>query len=580
VDDHARSDNLHQLKWIGVFAPVVFLLALEAARLAILDPAFGNEAANLLASGLAVAAAVGFGLVLFFHIELAQREIVQQNHDLGLVKAVSIAIQGELDVDQVLHQGVEAVAGATGAVRASIHVPAREPASDADLKVVHEPPGLPTDALSPPARTIEIPLATGSRSLGHLRLTIPAAADARLPSPAALQTAGNHVAAAIQIGHLVADLQRRQEENQTLYQVLLEISNQAPLSQVVATIVHGARERLSADDARMCLSQSTIADDEGQGELAAAIADGVACHCTHGEGGGEPAPHPCPIDPSDDHAVTIQASIWAPGERFGELWLLRRAGPPFSERERAYHATLAGLAAIAITAARLRGKERQGAILAERDRIARELHDSLAQVLGSTHLRLRALIARRDLADRPRTASELEALAEVAEEAYRDVRETILGLREASRSRGLLEGLAAYLEKYSQQAGIRTVLETALDGELALSTDGELQLIRVIQEALTNVRKHAQATTARIRIAGEPGGSLTIVIEDDGRGFDPGRTVIQRDGGFGLQTMRERIELVGGSLRLDSAPGRGTRVIALIPPASARPNRAGRRVGA
>jgi signal transduction histidine kinase len=101
-------------------------------------------------------------------------------------------------------------------------------------------------------------------------------------------------------------------------------------------------------------------------------------------------------------------------------------------------------------------------------------------------------------------------------------------------------------------------------------------VIRVIQEALTNVRKHAQATTARIRIAAASGGGITIVVEDDGRGFEPGRTAVQREGGFGLQTMRERIELVGGNLRLDSAPGRGTRVIAMIPPAGARPSRAGR----
>jgi two-component system nitrate/nitrite sensor histidine kinase NarX len=105
-----------------------------------------------------------------------------------------------------------------------------------------------------------------------------------------------------------------------------------------------------------------------------------------------------------------------------------------------------------------------------------------------------------------------------------------------------------------------------------------VQVIRVIQEALTNVRKHARAGSARIRVAsGEPGGMLTIVIEDDGRGFDPGGTAVHRDGGFGVQTMRERIELVGGTLRVDSAPGRGTRVMAMVPLAPAvTPARAGR----
>jgi two-component system nitrate/nitrite sensor histidine kinase NarX len=302
--------------------------------------------------------------------------------------------------------------------------------------------------------------------------------------------------------------------------------------------------------------------------MAASIADGVACQCIG------PAPdaksptrqHACAVVAPGEFSHVLQATIWSPGESFGELWIARRAGHPFSERDRGYLMTLAGLAAIAITAARLREHERQSAILTERDRIARELHDSLAQVLGSTHLRLRALLMRTEVATQARTAAELTDLADVAEEAYRDVREAILGLREASRSRGLLESLAAYLDKYTQQSGIRAVLETTIDGDLAMPTDSEVQVIRVIQEALTNVRKHARANLARIRIAsGEPGGMLTIVIEDDGRGFDPTKTTIHRDGGFGVQTMRERIELVGGTLRVDSAPGRGTRVIAMVP---------------
>jgi GAF domain-containing protein len=94
----------------------------------------------------------------------------------------------------------------------------------------------------------------------------------------------------------------------------------------------------------------------------------------------------------------------------------------YSERDRGFLLTLAGLASIAVTNARMRENERQGAILAERERIAREMHDSLAQVLGVTHLRLRALSSRRAVVDAPWIATEIAELADISEEAYRDVR--------------------------------------------------------------------------------------------------------------------------------------------------------------
>jgi signal transduction histidine kinase len=214
--------------------------------------------------------------------------------------------------------------------------------------------------------------------------------------------------------------------------------------------------------------------------------------------------------------------------------------------------------------AEMAAAEHQRAILAERERIARELHDSLAQVLGATHLRLRALSSRDDVRGSPGIAREIEALADVCEEGYRDVREAILELHESSRAdRNLLDSLRAYVEKYSTQCGIETSLETALERELALPPRSEIQIIRVVQEALTNVRKHSGAASAEVRIVQE-NGSLRFVVEDNGRGFDSARALVDRDG-FGLHSMRERMELIGGTLVTDSASGRGTRVVAEVP---------------
>jgi signal transduction histidine kinase len=212
----------------------------------------------------------------------------------------------------------------------------------------------------------------------------------------------------------------------------------------------------------------------------------------------------------------------------------------------------------------MRESERQGAIVTERERIAREMHDSLAQVLGATHIRLRSMASRDDVRAQPALEQELGDLADIQEEAYRDVREALLGLREASRPhRGLIEGLRAYLVKYTQQSGVAASLDTDLDAEPPLSPRAEVQVIRVIQEALTNVRKHSGAKTAVVHIAADEQ-ATTIVIEDDGRGFDLGGTLLDRDG-FGLHSMRERMELIGGTLSIDSSPGRGSRVVARVP---------------
>jgi len=209
------------------------------------------------------------------------------------------------------------------------------------------------------------------------------------------------------------------------------------------------------------------------------------------------------------------------------------------------------------------------AILAERERIAREMHDSLAQVLGFIHLRLVDLRAKVARVESPQMNASLDELTNVAQDAYRDVREAILGLRESSRAgRSLFENLRAYLERYEHQAGIDTAFETDFDQPPNLTPQAEIHVIRVIQEALTNVRKHARARHATVRVTTRDG-MVAFLVEDDGRGFSVADAALAHDSGFGLQAMRERMELIGGSLIIESAPKSGTRIIALVPPVPA-----------
>jgi signal transduction histidine kinase len=574
LDDPRGLRDLRRLRVIGIAAPAVFLVLCEAIRLTVLDPVLDSAIVSLLIGGAAVAAAIAFGWMIFVHIDLAEREIVRRNRDLATVTAVSLAIRDEIDLERALQRALRALVDTAGAAEASVVVAAGADGAPGCEVVVHRPESDLADALGGPDETLDLPLTAGTSEVGRLRLRVAAARRSQLPSADALAMAGQHLTATIQISQLIRDLHRRRDDGHTFYATLLQISNRAALLEVLETVAAGARERLAADSSRVCLSPVVIRDLDPSLDLDQRGADAVTCaEAAPGSEAGRDAEartHQCVIAQGGTFAATLQVPIWSSDERVGDLWVGRRSESDFTQRDRQYLLTLAGLTSIAITAARAREHEAHAAILAERDRIARELHDSLAQVLGSTHLRLRAQLARQELDDRPAVRAELEDLATITEDAYHDVREAILGLREASRPRGLIEALHAYLEKYGVQSGIRTELETAVDGEPDLPTKAEIQVIRVIQEALTNVRKHARATTVRVRVhASSAGDVVTIVVEDDGRGFEPDEVTVHRDGGFGLQTMRERMELAGGSVRVDSAPGRGTRVIANVPATSA-----------
>jgi signal transduction histidine kinase len=370
----------------------------------------------------------------------------------------------------------------------------------------------------------------------------------------------------------VTDLRRRQREGHGFYDVLLRISNQDGLADILAAVARHARELLASDEAAVCLNDATARSVQLDPTLsgAASLQEGV-CILPDADGSfgfhdlGDVRSHRS----SPGFSESLQVPIQSPDRELGELWIGRRSADPFSERDQQFLATLSDFASIAVTSARMRESERQGAILAERERIARELHDSLAQVLGAVHLRLRALGSREDIEATPELALELTELADVCEEGYRDARGAILDLHHSSRTdHDLLDSLRAYLDKYSHQCGIATSLDTALERDLALPPSSEIQIIRVIQEALTNVRKHSGAASAAVRIA-QADGAVTFAIEDNGRGFDPSDAVLDRDG-FGLHAMRQRMELIGGTLLTDTASGRGTRVVATVPDAPVR----------
>jgi signal transduction histidine kinase len=211
-------------------------------------------------------------------------------------------------------------------------------------------------------------------------------------------------------------------------------------------------------------------------------------------------------------------------------------------------------------------QQRALATLHERDRVARELHDTLGQVLG--YIKMQAAVAQCFLEreELPEAKRRVARLAVAAQDAQSDVREYILGTRAAlSGAAPLVPALRDYLRKFNENYGIATELNVSAEmADQVFEPMAEAQLLCIIQEALTNVRKHARAHRVDIRI-GVHDGSAETTVQDDGEGFDPVLVQPAGDQRFGLHVMRERAEEVGGSVQVHSAPGGGTRVVISVP---------------
>jgi signal transduction histidine kinase len=269
------------------------------------------------------------------------------------------------------------------------------------------------------------------------------------------------------------------------------------------------------------------------------------------------------------HMLKIKASaaLLAPldfrGRTLGTIVALDRLeeGPGFhaeDERLLAAAATSAA-AAIATVQSVTEDRLRQTLMAAERERArwARELHDSVLQGMGSRRLLLSSALKS---GDPKRLVSAVEEGLHDVVRDIDDLRGLITELRPATLDQlGLLAALEDLAERVAHSAGIKVATDLQIDSERLAAELGTV-VYRLAQEALTNVAKHAAATRAELRIrSGDD--RLEVLVSDDGQGFDP----TDDSSGFGLAGMRERVELVGGELQIESKPGSGTRVMASLP---------------
>ena len=266
--------------------------------------------------------------------------------------------------------------------------------------------------------------------------------------------------------------------------------------------------------------------------------------------------------------VGARAGLWVPlvarGRAIGVIEVHDKLGPDprFSDTDLRLAETFASRAAVAVDLSqRIARDALRRAVDAqevERRRLARELHDETGQALTSILLGLRSLEESVE-GDGPRAA--VGELRDIVVDTLQDVRRLAVELRpKVLDDFGLVAALERLTETFGEQTSIRVGFQAGLGGE-RLAPDVETALYRIVQEALTNIVKHARAQNVSVVLARKPG-AVAAVIEDDGVGFDPDHV---REEGFGLEGMRERVGLLDGRLHIESEQGAGTTLVAEVP---------------
>lgn len=232
----------------------------------------------------------------------------------------------------------------------------------------------------------------------------------------------------------------------------------------------------------------------------------------------------------------------------------------FSPQEMALLDTLGKHLGVAVENLRLRSREKEAAVYEERNLLAQELHDSIAQGLAYLNIQTQLL---QDSLRREETAEAQEVAQRISngvQESYDDVRELLVHFRTRANNADLETALMTVLERFEVQSGIAVNFKRQV-GLLHMAEDEGIQIIHIVQEALSNVRKHASAQHVNVRFEHE-GVRIRIVIEDDGIGFDP--LISYAAEHVGLNIMCERAARIGAELRILSKKGEGTKVTLLL----------------
>ncbi|MEM7304129.1 MAG: ATP-binding protein [Pseudomonadota bacterium] len=200
-------------------------------------------------------------------------------------------------------------------------------------------------------------------------------------------------------------------------------------------------------------------------------------------------------------------------------------------------------------------------IMRERTHIANELHDSLAQTLTSIRFQVRVLDETLHQEDEAQTWAEMEKIEAAINEAHTEIRELIAHFRAPAIVANLISSIEQTIDRFRQVNDEIQVFFQNEWADISLPAETEFHILRIIQEALTNIRKHSDASHVRIMLSSHADGQCAVLIEDDGVGFSEPQTSLHGGEHVGLSIMGDRARRFGGSLNVESEPGEGTRIV-------------------
>ncbi len=432
----------------------------------------------------------------------------------------------------------------------------------------------------PPMRTfLGVPILLRSTAYGNLYLTEKeSGGDFTAEDEELTQVLATQAAVAIENARLYESSTRWLRRFETLSEIGNALASELELESLLMLVARRLRELVEARIALIALPESPLslrivaADGASSAELLGTVLELENSKAGRVlERGRSERVDSVLTDPEIDQQVArrlgISSGLYVPllnlGRLIGVVVCHDKAGPDprFTDEDVRVAEILAARAAVAVDLSERVSRDALRQVVEaqelERKRLARELHDETGQALTSI------LLGLKDLEQSIETEEGLAAVAllrELVVSTLQDVRRLAVELRPSALDDfGLVPALERLAETHGQKAGIEVDLVANIGNE-RLPHDVETALYRIVQEALTNIAKHAEASRISIVVA-RKGNAATVVVEDDGQGFDPASS----GGGLGLVGMRERVALLGGRLTVEASAGAGTTVAAEVP---------------
>lgn len=372
-------------------------------------------------------------------------------------------------------------------------------------------------------------------------------------------------------------LSQRTNELTAVFEISQEIVHQPEINKVMESVTEQAKSLLNATATHLCLideQQLTIKLASRSGNVLNNEPDNTSLKtfpqhmiALNNTGTVTISCSDCGFL-SSDYKICSAAPLIIGSKKIGALCAVRRDETQFNENDERALALLANSAAIAISNTQLmksnEEKVRETAVLNERERIAAELHDNIAQVLSFCNLKIEQIQSMLPTKQQEDLLANLNDVKYAVETAHSQLRVALQDLKqtEAASSSDFVHDLTTIVNDFSRNFGLQIEYEFSETAVLHLPAQIQRQALFVIREALTNIQRHAQTISAHLQIVAIHG-AISFIITDSGRGF----YLDQLEGGghYGISIMQERARRSGGNLTIDSVPGYGTTVILSYP---------------